>query len=389
MKTLYEDNDILDINEDWLTYVESNLIEENIYGWNNGLKAMGDLINNPYGVLGIPSNINNYDINMKYDKLLKKTRLNMKISNEFDYNRLWTFNRNLADLQTAFFEIQRIPYGLIWINEPYFKDSSSIQGCQRRFYLSKFDIDSFSYDDFVVSFLFLVLNDPTCNFVYHWSYMLRVIALMFLSGNEFWDKIKSERTKLLLIDLSTEEIKEYYIKFFMNPVFNLIRQAIQKKNVRTIVNWYYILNYSSLGNVIIERVIVEIKDALDDITDKIYKELRKYFYKMIEDSKNNLDITIISQDQIEGKMDKITLPLENIFKIIGADTQKGRRIRKPLYDIFRLVANIYMRGGYHNEFRTMMNMASKCVYDWDSRMRLEEDKVAYNQYYGFTEIWQI
>lgn len=377
MKSFYEDNDILLSNKDWLFKIIYKSVEEDIYSWNQGIDALGILIENPYRILGLPSKVNSKETDKQYEKYLKKSKLGMEISTDFDFNILGKIDRKLEDLNIAYYKIQRSPHGMIWMNEPYFNDRLLVEACQKRFFKSEYNINTLNYDDFVVSFINLILNDSKCDYIYHWVYMLRMISLIYQEDEDFWNKIRLERTNLVIIDLSIEEMKEFYIESFLEPIFILVRQAIKRKNQRQIINWYHILLNASLQTQLIKEINIEIKDTLDDILEEAHKDLKDYFEDMIKSLDYRTGLYLITESQMKIKINKLNLLLDNTFKIIDSTTQKGKRIRKPLYEILSKIGGIYLQKKYYLEYRIIIDAAWKCVYNESSRLVLSEYEATY------------
>ncbi len=362
---VFDDYSMLITKGDWLLNVEKETIRENIYNRNHGVKVLQVFSDNPYRLLGIPADMNIYDVDCKYDKLIKKLALDIEIRTDFDMDVLGEINRDLGTLQTALYEIQHKPYGLAWFKKPYLNDSLFIDSSQKRVFSSNYDINNFEYDEFVVTFVNIVLNDPLCNYIYHWLYILRLITLMYSAKGEYWDNILRSRTQLLLGKISVEEMKNNFITYFLGPITRLLRGAIDKKNIRSVTNWFYILSYSSLETQFIEDLIIGIKDCLDDIAEDIYEEIDKFFKDVVcsKISPNANRFSVTSLDEIRRKMYGIEGKLRGIFAIIPKDTQKGKRVRKPLATLLNNVAGIYYSHGCYAEHKIINSVAGLCSYD--------------------------
>lgn len=361
----FDDYSTLITKGEWILNVEKETIRENIYNRNHGVKVLKVFSNNPYRLLGIPADMNICDVDCEYDRLIKKLALDIEIKTDFDMEILGKINRDLGTLQTALYEIHNKPYGLVWFKKPYLNDSLFIDSSQKKVFSSGYNINDFEYDEFVVTFVNTVLNDPLCNYIYHWLYILRLIALMYSAGGEYWDNILYSRTQLLLRNISIEEIKNNFIIYFLGPITELIRDAINKKNIRSVTSWFYILSYSLLEPRFIEDLIIDIKDCLDDITEDIYGDIDGFFKDVVYsmESSNANRFSIISLDEIIRKMYIIEDKLRRIFDIIPKDTQKGRRVREPLAMLLNNVADIYYSHGCYAEYTIINSVASLCSYD--------------------------
>lgn len=350
---------------DWLPIVENETIKEDIYNQNLGIKSLSIFANNPYRILGIPANTSCLNANKHYDKLLKKAKLNIKTTTDFDLNILGNINRNLEDLYLSYNELQNELYSLIWFNDSFYTKNISDESTQEKVFLARYNMNAFKYDDFLSTFINIILNDPLCYNIYHWLYLLRLVGIMSSLDSKYLNKILEDRNILILRNFTDEEIIQQFLAFYLDPITKLIKTSIQKSNLKTTVNWFYILQYSFIKNKTIENLMIEIKDFLEDVSGEIKEDLDKLFKDVtISMTNNNSKFMIkISIEKIKNKLDTINSKLEKIFDIIPSSTQKGKRIRKPLYEILIKVANAYLINGFHTESDLIYETANLCYFE--------------------------
>lgn len=359
----------------WLYKVEQEVIPENIYYHRKSESVLAKFSNNPFRILGLPADIDSKTAYSAHEKMLKKISLGLPVISEYDYPFLEKIHRNVGVLQNAYYELQNGISGLFWVKIKYDGYINEKEKVQKRFYCSDLNISKIDYDDFVISFYFIILNDPLCNRVFHWIYLIKMIGLLIRADDSYWKMIISERCRCNLIEPSVEQIKNYFINTCFDIIRVLINDAILSKNIKRLEAWFQVIGNSDLDNSYFIEIVGRIKRTADDIAEDIHCSLSEQFKKMINDSKNESGIDVIKKEDIKEDILNYLNSIYSVFNIIDINSQQGKRIGEPLFKLLRIIANIYLREGYCKECKIFLIVARKCCYCNESYLLLQKDEI--------------